>query len=482
MAREIIRRWKLAVLRAGLDHSTRTAMVATRLDGYASGSDVTYWRRTDPLSAFGLSNSAEIPTRVELPEPLVRAVKLTMSQELERETVLWLRLEQPYGYLGAAPWEDLAEDIDIPVLRVPDWLPTPTPLGQMWHVAMAVNASEKARWGAKHVRDFTKALREVFGSRVEVDVFADAHTHKLLLSEPGPSDSMIRVHDPGEARPAHERRSSESQSRPQGRRTSGVRIFEPIDDPRLLWADWIISGLAGRAVSALHIASPGVASIDRPRLAISPDPSRSVGVASCTYIETADLRTLADALGASLVSLAAPESRGADVGARMVADNLGQLRPGPTIYSSLRRDPGCRALAEAHAFVAHPQDAELPSHPSWFGYIQPESIQGVLAEPLLPHHTGQEASLAAVPERSLGIGVRSTIDPDGTLASTYRYADEVPTWVASSSRFLEAQHADLGNLLATPGAGKASKQAYDRGTSKALTDIESLLQRHIGEQ
>jgi hypothetical protein len=475
---KIIKRWKLAVLRAGLDPSERTPVVTTRLDGYASGSDLTYWRRTDPLSAFGLSNSADIPTRVELPEPLARAVQLTMSRELKRESVLWLRLKPPYGYLGAAPWEALAADIDIPVLRVPNRLPTPTPLGRMWHVAVAVNAPVGAHWGMQHVRDFSAALRKAFNGSVEVDVFADAHTRELLMRKPDRSDSMIRVHDPGDARSAHERRSAEVQKTSLGRRTAGIRSY-PSDDPLLLWADWIISGLAGRAVRALHVASPGLATVGRPRLAISPDPSHSVRLASCITIEPEDLWALADALGASLVSLAAPESRGTDVGARMVADSLGQLRPGPTIYSSMRRDPGCSALAEAHAFLANPEDRELPSHPSWFGYIQPESIQGVLTEPLLPHHTGQEESLPVASERSPAMDIHSTIDPDGTLASTYRYADEVPAWVASSSRFLEAEHADLGNQLAMPGEGKASKRAYDLGTSQALTDIEALVQRHI---
>jgi hypothetical protein len=477
VAEQIITQWNLAVLRAGLDFSQRTPVVTTRLDGYASGSDVTYWQRTDPLQAFGLSNSPEVPRQVRLPEGLVKAVRTTMRRELKRETALWLRLKPPYGYLGAARWEDLAADIAVPVLRVPDRLPAATTLGQKWRVAMVVNAPGRARWGARHAHSFIRALQASFYGYVEVDLFADAHTHQLLMQADDLADASVRVHDPRDALPAHERRTRHSQSYPDVRRRSGLRVFEPSADPRLFWADWIISGLGDSAARAFHVAAAGIATSERPGLAISPDPSRSVGFKSCAHIEAADIGALADSLGASLVSIAAPEARGPDVGARMVADGLGQLRPGPTIFSSIRRDQDGQALADVHAFLASPGARELPTHRSWFGYIQPESIQPVLTEPLLPHHTDQQV---LGPASASDLAIRSlTPDSHQAVAATYRYADDVPVWVASSSRFLESKHADLSNAISIPGEGKASKHAYDLGTSEALNDIQGLLERHV---
>ena len=143
MAERIITKWKLAVLRAWLDYSERTPAVSTRLDAYVSGADTTYWQRALALEEFGLSNTPAMPDRVHLPRVLVEAVQSTVRQELQRETVLWLRLKPPYGFLGAVPWEDLATDIDIPVLRVPDRLPAAAPLGQRWRVALAVNAPSR---------------------------------------------------------------------------------------------------------------------------------------------------------------------------------------------------------------------------------------------------------------------------------------------------------------------------------------------------
>lgn len=484
MSQQIIKRWELAVLRVGLDVSGRAPLVTSRLDGYASGAVVTYLERTDPLEAFGLSNSAETPTHVGLPPRLVQQVRSTMEDQLQHETALWLRLEPPYGYLGAAPWEDLALDIEVPVLRVPDRLPTPTHLGRTWRVVLAVSAPRNATWGAKHVRELTSALEEEFGGSVEIDVFADLHSYQRLLADRS-RDPRVRVHDPHKAQYAHQLRTSQSATWPRGRRAQGVRTFEPINDPRLLWADWIVTGLGGHAVSAFHVAALGQASVDRPMLAIAPDPSHAVSLASCSTVEINDLWSLADTLGASLLSIAAPEARSVDVGARMIADGLGQLRPGPTLFSSLSRDPGGRALAQMHAFLADPSVRDLPSHASWFGYIQPESIKSVLTDPLLPHDTGPRRPDTT--KRTRGIGIdheepRASRDADGALERMFENVDEVPAWVASSSRFLEGRHAALNSLLPPDGEGKATKFAYDLGASKALADIEALIQRHAGEK
>jgi hypothetical protein len=478
MAGKIIRRWKLAVLRVGLDLSGRQPEVRSRLDGFATGSDVTYWQRNDPLNMFGLSISADVPERVVIPDSLVEAVRETMRHELSSESALWLRLEPPYGYLAAAPWEDLAKDIDVPVLRVPDRLPVAVQLGWTWRIAMVVNAPNGAKWGASHVRQFTSAMGDVMNDRpVEVEVFTDVHTYELLRHGTDNPYVAIRVHDPHGARAAYEQRSSDSRVKLRGRPTSGLRAFEPYNDPRLLWADWITSGLKGVAVSAIHVASSGSVKAGRPVLALTSDPARALAPSKGTTVDTDDLRTIADVLGASTVSIAAPESRGTDVGARVLADRLGQQRPGPTIFSSLKRDPDSRELAEVHAFLAAPHDRDLPSSSSWFGYIQPESLKEALLEPLLPHHTGQE-----MPSTSrAGHDVETeTSNLHLSIEDKFSGAQEVPVWVASSSRFLEAKNADLAALRTTPGAGKESVRAYDVGVSEALSDIEAMVQRHIG--
>ncbi|HEY2880733.1 hypothetical protein [Nocardioides sp.] len=477
MAERIITTWKLAVLRAWLDYTQRAPFVGTRLDGYVEGTDTTYWNRQVSLEEFGLSSSSAVPEMVRLPPDLIEAVQSTVSQRMERETVLWLRLKPPYGYLGAAPWEDLAADIGIPVLRVPDRLPAAAPLGLTWRVALAVNAPSRASWGARHAQGFISALRATFKYGVEVDVFADAHTRDLLLRTANALDASVRVHDPDDARAAHERRTARSDSPSAPRRGSGLRAFDPNTDPRLLWSDWIAEGLGGTAVRALHFASEGVVTPDQAGLAITPDPAKAATVRNSAFVETADLRTLADRLGASLVSIAAPEVRGPDIGARMVADSLGQLRSGPTIFSSIDRDPGGQALADVHLFLARPGERQLPAHRSWFGYVQPDSLQRVLDEPLQRWHTDQDVNLTQAAVDRGASEQPQELDP--ALTSAYQYVDNVPVWVASSSRFLEAKQGELNSLISLPGQGKASKLAYDQGASEALNDIQNLLSRHV---
>ncbi|MFF2276187.1 hypothetical protein [Agromyces sp. NPDC058126] len=471
MSGALIRRWRLAVLRVRLDLSASAPTVESRLDGYAGESDVTYWTRTDPLGDFGPKVSPTIPDRVVLPQALVEAVRSTMAEELKHETILWLRLQPPYGYLGAVPWENLSELIDIPVLRVPDHLPLPASLGRTWRVAMVVNAPRQALWGAKHVQEFTAALRSAFRHRdVTIDVFPDVRTHEQLMNGRKDQDDIVRIHDPNRAHLSHERAVSSRRRRPETRAASGMRPFEP-NDPRLLWAEWIVDSLSGVAVRALHVAAPGIAGVDRAVLAIAADPALPMRGSLFEAVDSNDLWKLADVLGASLVSIAAPESRGIDVAARMVADSLGQLRPGPTLFSSLRRDPGSRALARAHAFFADPSAAQdFPSHPSWFGYVQPESVREVVGTPPLDQ-TGQQA------RETLAEAALSESPDAGLLARTFESVDEVPTWVASSSRFVETKFADLRNLSA-PTREIASSRAYESGASSALADIQALVQRH----
>lgn len=466
MAGALIQRWRLAVLRVHLDLSARAPKVDSRLDGYVSGSDVTYWTRSDPLGAFGPEVSRTIPDRVKLPAELAQAVRSTMENELKQETVLWIRLQPPYGYLGAVPWEDLSDLIGMPVLRVPDHLPLPASLGRTWRIAVIVNAPGTARWGAKHVHEFTLALRSAFQHQeVRIEVFPDIRTYSLLDNERDSQDGVVRIHDPNFAHISHQRIAS-SGRRPEARAASGMRPFEP-NDPRLLWANWIMDALNGIAVRALHVAAPGITGSERAVLSIAADPALPMRSSLFEVTDSNDLWKLADVVGASLVSIASPESRGIDVAARMVADSLGQLRPGPTLYSSLRRDPGGHALANAYAFLADPSgEGDVPADRSWFGYIQPESVQRALAAPHL-HQTGQ-VSRTSFAESAPAADL---------LGEAFEEVDEVPTWVASSSRFVEKKFVDLRNSSPPPRT-RTTSRAYEVGASDALAEIQAMVQRH----
>ncbi len=492
MAEKLIEQWRLAVLRVGLDLSARSPAVTSRLDAFPDGRRRTYWTRRDEPQAFGLPDTTDPPSHLSVPEDLAEAVTETMVGQLGRESALWLRLEPPYGYLGAVPWEDLIDRIDVPVLRVPDRLPVPITLGSTWSIAVVVSAPRDSRWGADHVNTFVDQLQAQVAMPVEVDVFADAGTYRMLRPDLDPAPPHVRIHAPSDARGAHLRRSERL---PLGRRrTEDIPAIIDPDDARLVWLDWIVEGLEGKAVRAVHLAAEGCFDRDRPMLTIAADPSGAVPDRrgadddpsdadddSCSLVSAEEVWRLADTLGAPLVSLGSPTAGLSDVSVRMMADTLGQQRPGPTLYTSLPRDTDSSVLAQAHAFLAGPSSGrQVPRSSCLFAYVQPESVRPVLADSLTPQHTGQEQKVVSRP-RTKDLGLDDLPAPDDSMeavSQSYGAAAEVPVWVASSSRFLETQQAGLDTALSVPGEGKRTKHAYDTGTEEALAEIQDLLQRH----
>lgn len=479
MADTIIKQWKLAVLRVTLDLSSPAPMVRSTLDGFSEGEEVHYWERSDVLADFGLDLSDKIPRTVRVPRAVQQAVTRSMHIDLPPQSALWIRLEPPYGFLGAAPWESLAEKIQVPVLRVPHRLPVAAQLGDTWHITMIVSGSGRAGWGGSHVRGFVAALGESVAADhlggFDVDVFPNLTVYRQLANDDLPPN--VRVHDP-------QNHVREPRTRPTPNRVAGTRRIDSDSDPRLAWAEWITSSLGSQASSALHVAARGVASNDRSMLQMSADPARAQSERMPATADANDLWSLADVIGASLVSIAAPEKDGSDIGARMVADRLGQLRPGATIFSSMRQDPGCGALARVHSFLAMQRQNELPDDPSWFGYVQPASIQHILAAPFLPRHTNRTA-FPEPTQSDLIVRVAAESEqfaPTAPISASLYGKSDVPRWAASSSRFIETRIADISNSITRNVGEPAPDAAYEMGASKALADMQSLVQQHLEDQ
>lgn len=474
MAELIIADWKLAVLRVTLDLSKPTPRVTSRLHGFEGKKEVEHWSRDDALADFGLSGSDGSPERLRLPEGLTTALEDSMCEEFPHETLLWLRLEPPYGYLGAAPWEEMRERIGVPILRVPDRLPVATRLGNTWRVALIASAPTDPGWAAAHVRGFSAELRAGI-SRVEIEVFPDALVHRELLNG-GPLGAGISVHDPN-----HTGSTVVIESEAPGSGSEPYAI-PFIDDAHTLWSDWITGQLGQHAVSAVHLAVMGNVGAGRPHVLVAADP-RSTDQSTATA-EAGDIRVLADSLGASLVSIASPETETPDIGARMVSDRLGQLRPGPTIFGSIRLDPSGGGIADIHRFFAEPYMHPLPDSTSWFGYIQPDALAG-LVDVQLPSYD-PVVIVGASPTMNLfqtPLVLPVTLPRLSTGADLwvqhFTNTDEVPRWAASSLRFLESRQADLLVSSAGPETPGSIKSAYDQGAADALVDIQQLIQQHL---
>lgn len=483
MADIMVRQWGLAVLKVRLDLSRKIPAVTSELIAYPDGTERQFWSRADPLADFGLASGTTPPTHLELPRALAAAVDDSLHGELRGQASLWLRLVPPYGYLGAVPWEDLVPLIGVPLLRVPDRLPIPVDFGNTWSTVLAVSAPPGAVWGAAHVIRHLQALRRNLTVPLQVDVFADAHTHGLLTDDPafeaGPD---VRLHQPDRAIPAHEERSG-VRSR-QDHQVQAAR--RPFPSANLIWADWMISGLGGRAVRALHLATPGALDGIRPVLRFSTNPGRS-GRTPWAVGTDDDVSQLADVLGASLVTFSSPPAHHSDLAIRMLADWIGQSRPGPTLYSSMAGDPTGNVLASAEAFLAAPHDAlPVPQHPSLFGYIQPEAAHPSLTDQWLPAASDSVyGTVGAHAPTADELVMRSSMSAQSgsarELGELYGPGETVPSWVAASARFIDTQRAALMSVAKTAGKPVATRRAYDEGAASALAEIQELMFRSAEE-
>ena len=467
MAEALIRQWRLAILQVHLDVTMPTPVVVTELIGYRRSRPHTFWRREYHPSMFGLPDGAAAPTSLFVPPDLRQAVVNSLQEDLDREAALWLRLAPPYGYLGAVPWEEvLVPSVGVPIVRVPDRLPMAADPGHVWSVAIAISALPGSTWAAPYITSFLSALRTAVSAKIDVAVFADAATHravKAVLRETS-EDPELHVHDPDNARQAYDERLAKSVSQFRSQRRS-IRIRSSPPQPGLLWADWIVAGLAGRAVRALHVVADAAFDIDRPLLAVSPDPGKPADRSSCAYVAPDGVRLLADTIGAAALSFGSPPDNTSDLATRYIANAVGLQRPGATLYSSVRLDPAGDALANAHAFIAsnEPGRVEIPRDPSLFAYLQPESVMSSLPEPW-PY----EGPLPNAPAR-----------PGPDVSSYYAQADVVPTWVVATERYIDSNVARLAETSATEGEASSTRQAYEEGTEEALAELRALTTKHM---
>jgi hypothetical protein len=471
MAQKLIEQWQLAVLRVELDVSRREPTVAVSMSDYPDGSARTLWTRHHHPHDFGVTG--EGPRSLKMPTRLRDKIVETLVFEMGRESALWLRLVAPYGYLGAVPWEAaLVEMTNVPILRVPDRLPMPPVRGQIWTTAFAVDAAPESDWAAPYVRSLVNRLLGTVPARVEVDIFADANTTAALRGGAAPLPDQVRLHDPFDAGAAARRGFGQSW-------VTGSGLSEPVSAGGR-WAGWIGQGLKGRAVSALHLLLEGALDEDDPVLALSRDPTDPAPRSTAGWITPTDVLPLFDSLGAATVVFCAPDRPGSDVPVRMFADAVGQQRAATTIFSSLALDPAGDILARAEAFLADSAgEIPAPRDPSMFVYVQPEHVQDALREqvPLRPE-------LVTAAGDDLGSGSEAAVQyqSDATLAERFRYAETVPSWVASSDQYLGSQWADIFKTAQSEIPVAPARNAYDKGAAAALADLQAIVERHARPQ
>jgi hypothetical protein len=480
MADELIEQWQLAVLKVQLDVSDKEPSVITELVAYDNGRQWRLWSTPHPLAAFGLSAGLVAPRDLRVPDDLQEQITRSLRTDLRGEASLWIRLVPPYGFLGAVPWEQsLIDVVDVPLFRVPDRLPLAPDLGRVWSVGIALSARPDAEWPPDYLINLVERLGSSLGPEVDVDVFADARTVARLRLLGWEAPPWARVHEPARARQASVDRVKRLLSSPYG----GPGSPAPIDltSPGRIWADWISTGLAGRAVRALHVVVDALWDAETPVLPVSLDPSEPSPIKDCAFVTADDIRRLADAVGAATLSLGAPPDVTSEEAMRVIADGVGQQRPGATIYSAIGRDPQGAALVEIHRFLAGRSTGRVPRHRSLFAYVQPEHVRSSLAEDW-PQRlaTTREPGPAASDDDALPAATLPADylpSPDADLTGRFADAAAVPSWVAASERYVGQQLADLSRSATDPKAGRY-KDAYEKGAAEGLAQLQAILAKH----
>ena len=457
MAQKLIGQWRLATLQVRLDLSEGNTSVLAEVLAYGDESEddaKTLWSASYPLSSFGLKGRKN-PKRLVVPEDLGTGVDGALRKA--RLPRLWLRLIPPYGYLGAVPWESATA---LPMVRVPDRLPAPAELGRVWRTVIVVSAAPGGTWAAPYIDSLTHYLDKLIDGPCEIDVFADKGTVSAL--ERFSLSKEVRVHNPSDAKVAVQTRSSKSRSSTRVAPVSGQ-----------LWPAWIAAGLHGQAVRAVHVVLDGAFDENRPLLTMHPDPERPVSRAGCAFVTGDEVRSLADTVGADVLSFGSSPDNPTDVATRMIADEVGQMRAGTTLYSGLTTDADGKRLAEAHATIRN-RTGSWPRHPSMFAYVQPEIVE--TSTPQAKQMSVATRGKSAVDFGSLAVD----LEPNANLEGIYRDSTSVPSWVAAADRYLGSQVADLVRQSDSEVPTAHIKGAYNKGAADALEMLRDIVDRNAG--
>jgi hypothetical protein len=479
VAQKLIEQWHLSVLSAGIDLTGQTPAVAAELFSYQDGRPVVLWRRHDPIEEYGIGGAGPPATMLPVPPPVVAAVTGSMDTVLAGQSSLWLRLIPPYGFLGTVAWEDsLLPGRPIPVLRVPDRLPVASDPGRVWSAVIAVSAPIGSTWAAPYVESLLRSLESQLPLARDVHVFADRATANTLRERRTGEVPWVHLHEPQDAHDVSADRSRRGVSQFR-RQASDVRVVGPPPAGQV-WADWIAVGVAGRAIRTLHLVLDANWDQDRPVLAVSPDPNKPVDNTRCAYVTGDDVRLLADVLGASTLSLGSPPSNRADAASRMLVDDIGRQRSGPTLYTSLTRDGDGRHIAEMYGFLAAaPGDRPLPWHPSLFAYLQPEHVQGRLRDAWPEPAEPSDDPSAFDPLGATVLPEAYQVTPEVDLSTYYATQQSVPSWVGTSERYVATELASMSRPADAPTTTSTYKVAYDEGKAEALSQIQEIIARHV---
>ena len=454
MTEMIKRLYDLAVLTFTLQADERPSAVRCELEVAVEGQPRMLRRWTvgteelrlpaylDPEKCRGVGYS------FNLPEKFLHQLREVVQGELDPGRPLWLRLSKPYGYLGLIPWEQhLIPALGVPVLRLPDFMVDPIRSRYTLDVLLC---ADDQRTRPESVAEQTELVidRIVEGVSLPttVHVFTNPAVHAWLLARYQRDRwQKVLLYDPGGA-PTD---------------SSGDGVGEPSSPTAIapnLWLQWMRNELCGRSIDVIHFLVPGNLSSIQGGVVVSASPSEPG--AGLQAVSVAAITRLAMQVGAWFCAFSSPLGNRSEMGLRLAADTVGQLRPGPVLHHELRLDQDGQALADAYRFLVAIEPTDPPVNPAAFLYCQPFQVITERRRHEFPPAASAVEAIEPSPEvRDLLAGA------------------ETPTWVSAVQRYVEQYQWRLQRWKNDPD-GVGPPLELPAGVEQALRLIRDMVHRH----
>ncbi len=400
--------------------------------------------------------------RFEIDGPtLARVHALYEQNRHEPEEPLWLELHRGSSQLAFAPWEELLfPAVAGPILRLPSFVVPPRFLeGDRLSVAICAS-SPRAKTPfevAPYVTDLVRTIQGCGVPGTDIHVFADDEAATRLRNTLGPSHGphAVSLYDAG------------------GAETFGLGASdrESLEDSaiRSPWLRWMLGVLRDQPIDAVHFACPGYFSDNRGALALARSPGLNTDRSWSHFVGGPELCAFLNQIGALSLGLSAPTDSAANLGLRLLVDELAQLRPGPIVHhQDWRTDvPTGRAygflFAKEH--VPPHRDASLTL------YVHPKLLEAFDQ----PHNWFAAPIDAKGMQRAFVLEKAPAPIEEFVSKGTRAEARPTPPTRWKRAMRLEVDQA-MRQLSASDALGDDSA-AVQRGAARALELIQSLLEK-----
>lgn len=466
MAEILKRQYDLLALKIAMDLAADDPRVCFELQGRSDGSLglVRDWvcsaREIGLPETLEHSRSLERRCTFSFPDRVLHELKAVLEESEYRDRPLWLHLAKPLGYLNLVPWEQLlVPELNMPLLRLPDFLAKP-PRASLNSLDVILCTSLPV---AKDPFPAPEQLRRIAGHilgvgppATTIHVFADSQMcNELGYMFRGLAN--VRVYDPANAG-----------TLPTAQATTRIgAMSNRISNP---WLIWMRDALAGRSIDVVHFLAHGYLSRDQGALAFAESPLHNADRRIARFIGAGELLDFLTQVGAWAAAFSSPPRNFSEIGLRLLADTIAQMRPGPVLHQELRLDPDCESLGRAYDFVFGRGIAQPPVSPALFTYCHPSRLEAQAAATVrAPTRGRRRVSKGA---KLVTPFPESASPADDPVTGLYASDENVPAWIAATQRYIEGRRSDVERLF---------RQGKQAATSKVDAGVISDTMQQIQE-